>query len=102
MNDFDPTDIQAQARAKEDVTERAKLAAVDAGNDFKWLMSNKRGRRIIWRLLEKTGVFRTSFTGDNATFFNEGQRNIGLMLISDIHEYCPEMYLTMLKERANG
>jgi hypothetical protein len=102
MNDFDPTDIQAQARAKEDATERAKLATVDAGNDFKWLMSNKRGRRIIWRMLEKTGVFRTSFTGDSATFFNEGQRNIGLMLISDIHEHCPEMYLTMLKERANG
>jgi len=64
-----------------------------------WLMGNKRGRRIMWRLLEKTGVYRCSFTGNSTTFFNEGQRNVGLMLTAQIHEHAPDAYALMLKER---
>ena len=72
-------------------------------DDVRWLMGTKRGRRIIWRLLERTGVFRTSFRLNNEMAFLEGQRNVGLILIDLIHANCPEMYLTMLKEQqGNG
>ena len=53
----------------------------------------------MWRLLERTGVFRTSFTGNSETFFREGQRNVGLMLMAQIHEVCPDQYALMLKEQ---
>ncbi|WP_298540690.1 hypothetical protein [uncultured Limnobacter sp.] len=53
-------------------------------DDFRWLMADKRGRRIMWRLLERTRVYQSSFTGNSQTFFLEGTRNVGLMLISDI------------------
>ena len=51
------------------------------------------------RLLERTGVFRSSFTGNSETFFLEGQRNVGLMLMAQIHDACPEKYTAMLEEQ---
>lgn len=62
-------------------------------------MSDKRGRRAIWRLLDITGIYRTSFTGNSTTFFNEGARNVGLQFLADVNEACPERYLEMLKEQ---
>ena len=101
MNHFDPIDLRGQERAKEQSDERQRLAIEQEKDDFKWLMGSKRGRRIVWRLLERTGVFRTSFTGNSETFFREGQRNVGLMLMAQIHEVCPDQYALMLKEQQN-
>lgn len=67
-------------------------------NDVRHVLGSIQGRRLIWRYLETCGVFRTSFTGSSQTFFNEGERNIGLKLLADINEASPESYLTMLKE----
>jgi hypothetical protein len=97
---LDPLDIRAQERNKANEQAASKLAYVNEGEDFKWLMSNKRGRRVIWRWLERTGVYRSSFNHSGSiTAFNEGARNIGLMLIAQVHEHCPEHYLTMLQEQ---
>lgn len=101
MSNFDPLDLRGQERAKEELDERKKLATEQEKEDFKWLMGSKRGRRITWRLLERTGVYRSSFTGNSETFFREGQRNVGLMLMAQIHEVCPDQYAVMLKEQQN-
>jgi hypothetical protein len=101
MSNFDPFDIRGQEQAQETDSERKKLAQHTEQEDFKWLMGNKRGRRIVWRLLERTGVFRSSFTGNSETFFREGMRNVGLMLQAHIHEFTPDQYAVMLKEQNN-
>jgi hypothetical protein len=59
-------------------------------HDLRTLMQSIEGRRFIWRLLDRAGVFRTSFTGNSTTFFNEGQRNMGLIVLADVHEACAE------------
>lgn len=66
--------------------------------DLRFIMDHPQGRRHVWLQLTRCKIFETSFTGNNTTFFNEGQRNIGLMLLADINEVCPEAYLVMLKE----
>lgn len=99
MSNFDPLDLRGQEAAKAQADERTKLTIGQEQDDFKWLMGSKRGRRIVWRLLERTGVFRSSFTGNSETFFREGQRNVGLMLMAQIHEQCPDQYALMLKEQ---
>ena len=71
-------------------------------DDFRWLMAEKRGRRIMWRLLERTRVYQSSFTGNSQTFFLEGTRNVGLMLISDIQKHCAEQFVVMLKEHMSN
>lgn len=99
MSSFDPLDIRGQEKALADNSERNKLALQTEQEDFKWLMGNKRGRRIVWRLLERTGVYRSSFTGNSETFFREGMRNVGLTLLAQIHEITPDQFAVMLKEQ---
>ena len=99
MSEHDPTDIFGQERARAELSDKQKLQMQQDAADFKWIMSNKRGRRYIWRLLEKAGVFRSSFTGNSATFFNEGQRNLGLSVLAMIHEHTPDAYTLMLNEQ---
>lgn len=67
-------------------------------DEMVFLMSSVIGRRFVWRLLDKAGVYRTSFTGDNNTFFLEGQRNMGLFLLQLVNEYAVEQYALMLSE----
>jgi hypothetical protein len=68
--------------------------------DIKWLMAHKAGRRLAWRLLERAGVYRTSFNNSGSiTAFNEGQRNMGLFLLAELQEIAPDNYLAMIKER---
>jgi hypothetical protein len=100
MGNHDPLDLDDQDAARAKAEHARKILLINEGEDFRWLMSNKRGRRVVWRWLEKTGVYRSSFNHSGSlTAFNEGSRNIGLMLISQVHEFCPEQYLTMLQEQ---
>lgn len=99
MSSYDPIDIRSQERAKADTDQRNKLARDNEEADFKWLMGSKRGRRIVWRLLDRAGVFRLSFnTNAMAMAFAEGSKNEGLRLLAQIHTLCPELYPTMVKE----
>jgi hypothetical protein len=96
IDPFDPTGQEAVA-AQDAETQR--LAREQEINDFRALMGTKEGRRFMWRLLSKTGVHRTSFSNDALVMaFNEGNRNLGLLLMSEIHGLCPARYQQMQKE----
>ncbi len=101
MNDHDPTDIRGEEREQASQRRRVKLAENLRADDFKWIMSNKRGRRIVWHLLDLAGVYRSSFTGNSETFFREGQRNIGLQILALIHAHTPELYYVMHNEQSD-
>lgn len=99
MHYQDPLDIHALDRAKADADDRARQAHDLEVDDLKWLLSNKRGRRFVLRLLERAGVWRLSFSTNAATMaFNEGTRNEGLRLMAQITTHCPDRYIEMLKE----
>lgn len=100
--EFDPLDTRSQEREKEDKALRNKLESQNEEVDLKWLMGSKRGRRIIWRLLEQSGVFRLSFnTNAMSMAFAEGNRNFGNRTLSMIHTLCPELYSVMVKEQTS-
>lgn len=102
MSNYDPLDLRSQEQAQSDKQQRARLDRETEEADVKWLMSSKRGRRMVWRLLDQAGVFRLSFSTNAMTMsFQEGNRNYGLRLLSLIHSLCPELYPTMLKEQRN-
>lgn len=67
--------------------------------DFKWLVADARGRRVLHRMLEQTRLFKVSHQGENthATAFNEGARNIGLFLYGEIIEIAPEKMAEIMK-----
>lgn len=96
---YDPLDLAGQEHAKAQAAQRAKVQAENEVVDFKWLMGSKRGRRIVWRLLDQAGVFRSSFDPNAARMaFAEGNRNAGLAIIGQVLTHCPELYPTMVKE----
>ena len=102
MSNYDPHDLRAQERSRADAEQRAKLERETEAADLKWLMGSKRGRRIVWRQLERAGVFRLSFnTNAMQMAFAEGNRNEGLRTIETIHTHCPELYPVMVREQKN-
>lgn len=99
---YDPIDTRGQEVDKAEAAERKRIVQANEDDDFKWLMSNKRGRRIVWRLLEQAGVFRISFSQNSMQMaFNEGGRNYGNKILAQIHLLCPELYPAMQKESTN-
>lgn len=67
-------------------------------NDLAAVLRTAEGRRLVYRLFDVAGIFRSSFTGNSTTFFNEGQRQVGLIFLADINDHFPEQYLAMLAE----
>ncbi len=99
----DPFDLRGQERAKQEIEARNKVERQIEQQDLKWLMKCRQGRRIVWRLLERTGLYRTSFDPNPAMMaFNEGNRNLGLMLMAQLNEVCPERYTLMVQEQRDG
>lgn len=97
--DFDPTDLRGQEQAKADADVAARHDAELELGDLKFVLSNKRGRRFVHRLLMRSGVWRLSFDQNALRMaFNEGTRNEGLRLIAQITGDCPERYLEMMQE----
>jgi hypothetical protein len=100
MSQFDPTDTRSQERAQADAELRAKKAQESEDADFRWLMGSNRGRRIVWKMLDRAGAFRLSFNTDPlAMAFNEGRKNEGLRILAQIHTLCPELYPVMVMEQ---
>lgn len=98
-NEFDPTDTQAAEAAQSKEADDHKSARVQEEEDLKFVMSHQQGRRLMWRLLSKAGVYRTSFSQNGLEMaFREGQRNLGLFLQAEILDACPDRHQQMLKE----
>lgn len=92
-------DIDEQQQ--EAVAAQAEARRVEI-EDVKWLMADKRGRRIMWRLLAEAGIYRTSFNNSGSvTAFNEGKRQIGLVFVGEVNDYAAHQFLVMLKEHAD-
>lgn len=102
MSSYDPTDLRGQEAQKADKAAKERLTKEVEDGDWKWLASSKRGRRIIWRLLTQSGVFRLSFNPNALQMaFNEGNRNYGNWLLDRINTLCPELYPVIVKENAS-
>lgn len=102
MNNYDPLDLRGQERTKADKDLRERLNRENEEADIRWLMGQKRGRRMMWRLLDQAGVFRSSFTPNAMSMaFAEGNKNYGLRILALIHTLCPDMYTVMMKELNN-
>lgn len=102
MSEYSPFDIDEQEREKHDREVRSKLERDTEEADIRWLMSSKRGRRIVWRLLSQAGVFQPVFHPTAMMMaFKEGHRNYGLQMLNAVTAFCPDLYATMQKENTH-
>ena len=80
---------------------REGIARRQADEDLVWLMNDQRGRRFLWRQMSQSHVFIPVFNPDAMVMaWNEGRRNEGLQLLTQINRLCPELYPVMAAENA--
>ena len=97
-------DIVDPEEAQDEVKEKRLLEAMDRDGELlqlKTLLDQEPVRDLLWRVLNKCRVFQSTYNknfGDMA--FSEGQRNIGLWLLSEICEADPRAEIAM-KQKAN-
>lgn len=99
MESHDPFDLAGNEKEARERKKQQRTANYLAGEDVKVFMDSKRGRRVMWQILEIAGLYRSSYTGNNDTFFREGMRNVGLVIVARIQEACPESFIQMLSEQ---
>lgn len=92
--------LAADANTREG-KEAARLAQATFDADLLHVATSPQGRRFLWRLMERQGMFRTSFTGHReSTDFHEGSRNASLQLWADLKRVCPTR-LTQMQDEQN-
>ena len=98
----DPTDIAGAEQAKRQEARKAKNLRLTELDDIKWLMGEKRGRRFMWRLLSRTGIYATSFSTNGMQMaYREGERSVGLDFLADVHLVDPDAHNLMTKENSS-
>lgn len=102
VSDYSPFDLKENTEADKEKKLRDQIKAEEFVKDIRWVMGDKRGRRFIWWLLSLTGVFRISYTGNSETYFREGMRQIGIILLDELKTNCDEFYIAMERERKDG
>ena len=68
--------------------------------DFKAVFSSEQGKRVLSHICRECGVLRPSFVPGEAlenTAFNEGMRNVALMILTALDE-SPERFLELSQE----
>jgi hypothetical protein len=92
FNAGDPADV----RDRETAARRERNKQLD---DLRDVLATQAGRRVMWRLLDHCGVFRSTFTGHGGRdAFNEGARNVGLFILTELTDADADVFATMLKE----
>lgn len=93
MTDIDDESLKAEQEAKQQLLTQRDI------DDIQFVMGSEQGRRVVWSLLEKGQVFGTCFNVEpHITAFNEGQRNLALVLFQRVMTNCPDQYLKMAAE----
>lgn len=96
--DYEPRKYEEQRADSEASAEKARFLQERRVSDLKKILSSEEGRRWIYGLLEKCYVFRSVMTGNSYTFFNEGMRQVGLMIMDEISHVGPDTYSNMHQE----
>jgi hypothetical protein len=95
-NPFDLSREQVELAQREELAKRARQ---DDENETKWLMGSEQGRAYVWRLLERAGIFASSFNSDALVMaLLEGRKVEGLRHLELINELCPNQYFVMVSE----
>lgn len=81
-------DEQAAAAAEKQAADRRKSELHDLGS----MLDSPIGRRVLRRLLERTGPLRQTFDADSERIssLRAGERNVGLWLLAELTEARPE------------
>lgn len=93
------------AANKEHIADKQRLAKADRDSeiaDLRAVLNTPQGIRVFSRILERGRIFSTSFTGNSHTFFNEGMRNMALLIFADVCEAAQDKIQTLIMKIKEG
>ena len=99
VEQYDDVGDRASVKEKE---KRAKAREARRTNGLKQIMANADGRLWMWEFLSNCGLFSVVFNGNSKDYFNLGQRNAAMPILTDIQRLCMDEYVQMVKENANA
>jgi len=73
----------------------------DLDDATRFVLQHAQARQFVWWVLEQCGLFRVSFSGNSSTFFAEGERNIGLKIVSQLDGVSPTAFPKMMLDMAS-
>jgi hypothetical protein len=68
--------------------------------DLEAVLRIPQGRRVLLRIFERCGLYRSAFSIEDVTGFRLGEQNIGLWLISQLELIGPTEYPRLLLDAA--
>lgn len=81
----------------------SELARQQEKDDVGWLMTHREGRRIVWRVLARAGIYRIAYhQNDRDEAFQLGQQALGFEAFAEINTVCPNLYIKMLQENISA
>lgn len=80
------------------MSRRQAAALKQADRDLEAVLDLPAGRRMLMRLIDQTGVFTRSFTGNSETFHREGRRSVGLDLVEHLERVQPGAFAALQRE----
>lgn len=80
-------------------SQQAKLSARERTETIRQIMASKGGRAWIFDMLSRAHIWSSTVNQNPYfTYFSEGERNQGLMLLSEVEQAAPESYTRMIQE----
>lgn len=79
--------------------DKERIETLQSREDMKVIMRQPEGRRVLKRIIDQCGMYRSSFTGNSETFFREGARNVGLYLHAEMLDADSDNLLIILQEK---
>ncbi|MHC6528859.1 MULTISPECIES: Bbp19 family protein [unclassified Vibrio] len=104
--EYDPFDIESQVEQdlEEEGDEKRRQEAERLTKryymDMRSVLDTAHGRNVLWCLLEKYGVMRETFCGENthSAAYNQGKSAAGRELLNDILTADGDAYIKMMQE----
>lgn len=92
MNSSNPEELST-------VDHESRLREENDKNDLRWVLSDKRGRRVLWKFLEFCHIFETSFNQSGSVMCKlEGQRTVGLYMVDMITRADQSKFFVMMQD----
>lgn len=96
VNNFYDDVINAKNKETKQEFQRRRDREIE---DLRMVIKKPEGRRVVWGILETCGVFKASFALNSMqSAFNEGKRDIGLALLTDLNEADTHIFAQMQSE----
>ncbi len=99
-DEHNPYDLEGQELAEKKGAEERLSTKALWESDVRWLMGHKRGRRIVFKIMDEAKVFHSIFSPNALQMAHSaGEKDLAFRFLEVINDRCPDHYTLMMKER---